>query len=238
MTEPYALLLIEDDAQIPRVLRHPLTAAGFVMELAETAEAGLAAIARSKPDIVLLDLGLGPRDGKDVIRATREWSDVPIIVLSARDDEAEKIAALDAGADDYVNKPFGIGELLARVRTALRRQANRRSGEPLLQIGELTIDFSERRVRWRGAPVALTPREYDALRVLAQHAGQVVTHRQIVDVGWGQSGAHDYQHVRVVIGQLRKKLDGPPGSPPMILTEQGVGYRMRIDESAAALGSA
>ncbi len=229
MTDQQSILLIEDDAQIPRVLRHPLSAAGFELHLADNVDTGLAAIAETKPDIVLLDLSLGDQDGKTVIRSAREWSDVPIIVLSARDAETEKVAALDEGADDYVNKPFGISELLARIRAALRRSANRRSGQSMLSIGDLTMNFVDRRVSWRDAPIALTPREYDALRLLAQHAGQVVTHRQIMEGAWRQDEPRDYQHVRVVIGQLRKKLDGGADAP-LIFTEQGVGYRLRLDE--------
>jgi len=233
VTTTPSVLLIEDEIQIPRVLRHPLTAAGFVMHVADTVDSGLAAIAELKPDVVLLDLSLGDRDGKEVIQSVREWSDVPIIVLSARDEEEEKVAALDLGADDYVNKPFGVGELLARMRTALRRRANRRVGEPVLHIGDLLIDFRARRVSIRGAPVVLTPREYDVLRVLAQHAGQVVTHRQIIDGAWPRGESRDYQHVRVLIGQLRRKLEANASAPPVILTEQGVGYRMRMEEDVA-----
>jgi two-component system KDP operon response regulator KdpE len=230
LTKNLNALVIEDESQIPRVLRHPLAAAGFDMSLAETVETGVAAIAESKPDIVLLDLGLGDRDGKDVIRTVREWSDVPIIILSARFDEDEKIAALDLGADDYVNKPFSIGELLARMRTALRRQANRRSGESVLAFEAFEIDFATRRARLRGRDLSLTPREYDLLRVLAQNAGQVVTHKQLLERAWGVSETRDYQIVRVAIAQLRRKLEGAGEAAPAIVTEQGVGYRLQLAE--------
>ncbi len=227
MTDQQSILLIEDDAQIPRVLRHPLSAAGFELHLADNVDTGLAAIAETKPDIVLLDLSLGDQDGKTVIRSAREWSDVPIIVLSARDAETEKVAALDEGADDYVNKPFGISELLFALRFAAAQTAAR--GNRCLASATWTMNFVDRRVSWRDAPIALTPREYDALRLLAQHAGQVVTHRQIMEGAWRQDEPRDYQHVRVVIGQLRKKLDGGADAP-LIFTEQGVGYRLRLDE--------
>jgi two-component system KDP operon response regulator KdpE len=236
MSELVCTLLVEDEPQIPKVLRHPLAAAGFELHVAESVETGLAQIAALRPAIVLLDLGLGAGDGKDVIRGAREWSDVPIIVLSAKFDEQEKIAALDCGADDFVNKPFGIGELLARMRTALRRQANRRGGEAKMQFGDISIDFARRRVRAKNAVLHLTGREYDVLRVLAQHAGQVVTHSQLLVSAWGQSEARDFQHVRVVVGQLRRKLQGHGADPSLILTEQGVGYRMQNEGQDEASG--
>jgi two-component system, OmpR family, KDP operon response regulator KdpE len=229
MSEPICTLLIEDEPQIPKVLRHPLAAAGFEVHVAESVEAGLAQIAALNPAIVLLDLALGAGDGKDVIKGAREWSDVPIIVLSAKFDEQEKIAALDCGADDFVNKPFSIGELLARMRTALRRQANRRGGQAKMRFGDITVDFARRRVRAKNTVLHLTRREYDVFRVLAQHAGQVVTHSQLLVSAWGQSDARDFQHVRVVVGQLRRKLQNHGADPALILTEQGVGYRMQSD---------
>ncbi len=230
MNQSRLALLVEDEVAIPRVLRHPLSAAGFTLETAETLETGLAAAARLKPDIVLLDLGLGDRDGKDLIAALRQWSDVPIIVISARDEEDEKIAALDLGANDFVNKPFGVGELLARMRAALRHRLVRSESQTTIRNGELLIDLAARRVRVRNAIVHLAPREYDVLRLLAQHAGQVVTHRQLLDGAWGDSEVRDFQNVRVVIGQVRRKLEAHLGATPLILTEQGVGYRMRTGE--------
>jgi two-component system, OmpR family, KDP operon response regulator KdpE len=230
MTRQIPVLLVEDDVQIPRVLRHPMNAAGFDMHHADTLEAGLAAIAAIKPELVLLDLGLGERDGKDLIVAVREWSDVPILVLSARDSEEEKVLALDAGADDYVNKPFGVRELFARMRAALRRRSRRLQGETQIVLGDLAIDFAARRVAMAGTMLSLTKREYDVLRVLAQHAGQVVTHKQLLEGAWGDANSRDSQHVRVVVGQLRRKLEAEPGRRPLILTEQGVGYRMSEEE--------
>ncbi len=234
MSERLLVLLIEDDAQIPRVLRHPLASAGYDVLLAECVDAGLAAVAEHKPDIVLLDLALGDRDGKEVIAAVRQWSDVPIIVLSARDTEEEKVAALDLGADDYVNKPFGVQELFARMRNALRRRSRRRSGQSVMNVGRLTIDFAARRVTLGATLIVLTPLEYDVLRVLAQHAGQVVTHRQLLEAAWGGAATRDNQHVRVLVGQLRRKLEVAEENLPLILTEQGIGYRMRADEDTPA----
>lgn len=230
MSTEKRVLVIEDESAIPRVLRHPLALAGFAMETVETVAEGLQEVARQRPDIVLLDLGLRDGDGKAVISGVRQWSDVPIIVISARDQEEEKVAALDLGADDYVNKPFGISELLARMRAALRHKSDRSAGQSVIRIGELTIDLAARRVRSRNAIVHLAPKEYDVLRVLAQHAGQVVTHRQLLEGAWGSSAGRDYRHVRVVIGQIRKKLETEPGAAPLIFTEQGVGYRMRTME--------
>jgi two-component system KDP operon response regulator KdpE len=227
------ILLIEDEPEILRVLRHPLEAAGYAVELAESVETGLQAIARLKPTLVLLDLGLGARDGKDVIRGARQWSDVPIIVLSARFSESEKVAALDLGADDFINKPFGVGELLARMRTALRHRAIRQRGDASVTHGELRIDFLTRRARVSGRYIHLTPREYDVLRILVQHAGQVVTHRQILDGAWAQGDVSDYQNVRVVVAQLRRKLEEAKCAWPRIMTEQGIGYRLEAEEESA-----
>lgn len=230
MNERKNVLVVEDESAIPRALRHPLSLAGFEMDTAETVGEALKALAQRQPDLVLLDLGLRDGDGKSVIAAVRQWSDVPIIVISARDDEAEKIAALDLGADDYVNKPFGIGELLARMRAALRHRSHRRAGQSVIRIGDLSLDLATRRVRMRSAVVHLAPKEYDVLRVLAQHCGQVVTHKQLLDGAWGASQGRDYQHVRVVVGQIRKKLELAGPSAPAIVTEQGVGYRMQAGD--------
>jgi len=187
-------------------------------------------IAAATPDIVLLDLGLPDGDGKDVIGKVREWSDVPIIVLSAREREAEKIEALDKGADDYVNKPFNVGELLARMRTALRHRMQRKAEIPVLRIGAIEIDSIRHRVARGGAEIKLTPKEFELLSFLSRHAGRIVTHRQILAAVWGAAHVEDTQYLRVYIGQLRQKIEENPDDPKLILTEPGIGYR--ISETA------
>jgi two-component system KDP operon response regulator KdpE len=174
----------------------------------------------------VLDLGLPDGDGKDVIRRVREWSDVPIVVLSARDREAEKIAALDLGADDYVNKPFGVGELMARMRTALRHRMQRRAEIPLLKVGTIEIDHVRHRVTRGGEELKLTPKEFELLAFLARHAGMVVTHRQILTAVWGPAHSADMQYLRVYIGHLRQKIEERPDDPKVVLTEPGIGYRI------------
>jgi two-component system KDP operon response regulator KdpE len=181
-------------------------------------------------DVVILDLGLPDIDGKDVILRVREWSDVPVIVLSARDLESEKIAALDAGADDFVNKPVGVGELLARIRAVMRGRERRFSAQPRFQFGELEINFPARRVMVQGEEIRLTPREYQLLRILAGHAGQVVTHKQIIMAVWGVDSNADAQFVRVLMAQLRQKLEADPASPNLLLTEPGIGYRLSCED--------
>jgi two-component system KDP operon response regulator KdpE len=183
-------------------------------------------IATDSPDIVVLDLGLPDGDGKDVIRHVRQWSDVPIIILSAHDREAEKIEALDLGADDFVNKPFGVGELLARIRTALRHRMERVAETPVLRTADVEIDNVRHCVRRAGAEVRLTPKEFELLSFLAKHAGKVVTHRQILAAIWGPAHATDTQYLRVYIGQIRQKIEKDPGDPRIIITEPGIGYRM------------
>jgi two-component system KDP operon response regulator KdpE len=183
-------------------------------------------IATDSPDIVVLDIGLPDGDGKDVIRQVREWSDVPIIILSARDREAEKIEALDLGADDFVNKPFGVGELLARMRTALRHRMERAAETPVLRTADIDIDNVRHRVMRAGVEVKLTPKEFELLSFLAKHAGKVVTHRQILTAVWGPAHAADTQYLRVYVGQLRQKIEKDPGDPRIIITEPGIGYRI------------
>jgi two-component system KDP operon response regulator KdpE len=183
-------------------------------------------IATDSPDIVILDLGLPDGDGKDVIRYVRSWSDVPIIILSARDREAEKIEALDSGADDFVNKPFGVGELLARMRTALRHRLERVAETPVLRTADVEIDNVRHCVTRGGAEVRLTPKEFELLSFLAKHAGKVVTHRQVLTAIWGPGHATDTQYLRVYIGQIRQKIEKDPGDPRIIITEPGIGYRI------------
>lgn len=224
------LLIVDDEPQIVRALTPALAAAGFTVAAADNGERALAVLASEGSDVVILDLGLPDMDGKEVIQRIREWADAPIIVLSARDLESEKIAALDLGADDFVNKPVGVGELLARIRAVLRGRERRFSAQPRFQFGELEINFPARRVMVQGEEVRLTPREYQLLRILAGHAGQVVTHRQIITAVWGTDTNADAQFVRVLMAQLRQKLERDPSSPELLMTEPGIGYRLTCDD--------
>lgn len=226
------LLLVDDEPQIVRALTPALTAAGHSVEVADTGEAAITALAREPFEVVILDLGLPDMDGKAVIARLREWSETPIIVLSARDLESEKIAALDLGADDFVNKPVGVGELLARIRACLRGRELRFNAQPQFIAGDLDVNFPARRVAIQGEEVRLTPREYDLLRTLARHAGRVVTHRQVISAVWGPTAQVDAQFVRVLVGQLRQKLEIEPSAPRIVLTEPGIGYRLATDEDA------
>lgn len=226
MTHPTRVLVIDDEPAIHRFLRPALEVNEYEVISAGTAGEGLKRIAGDAPDVVVLDLGLPDLDGKDVIARVREWSDIPIIVLSARDREAEKIAALDLGADDFVNKPFGIGELMARLRTALRHRMQRKGETPVVSVGGLEIDVPRRRITWQGEEVNLSPKEFDLLAFLARHAGKVVTHKQILTAVWGTAHESDTQYLRVYIGQLRQKIEPNPSDPRFILTEPGIGYRL------------
>ena len=219
-------LVIDDESAILRFLKPALEANNYDMASAGTIAEGLKRIAAEAPDIVLLDLGLPDGDGKDVIRRAREWSDLPIIVLSARDRETEKIEALDLGADDYVNKPFNVGELLARMRTALRHRMQRKAEVPVLRVGNLEVDAVRHRATRGGAELKLTPKEFELLSFLAKHAGRVVTHRQILTAVWGPAHTEDTQYLRVYVGQLRQKVEQHPDDPRIILTEPGIGYRI------------
>ena len=226
------LLIVDDEPQILRALTPALAAAGFTVSTADNGEAALAQLAGEPSELVILDLGLPDMDGKEVIQRIREWSDCPIIVLSARDLESEKIAALDLGADEFVNKPVGVGELLARMRAVMRGRERRFSAQPRFQFGELEINFPARRVMIQGEEVRLTPREYQLLRILAGHAGQVVTHRQIITAVWGTDTNADAQFVRVLMAQLRQKLERDPSSPELLMTEPGIGYRLTCEDEA------
>lgn len=219
------ILVVDDEPQIQRFLRPALNAAGYeVVEALNGAEA-LKAAATTAPDVVILDLGLPDMDGKEVIARLRAWSEVPIIILSARDRESEKIAALDLGADDYIEKPFGIGELTARIRTALRHRVKAAGGVTELNVDGLLIDTVRRLVTRDAVPVRLTPKEYDLLVLLAQHSGRVVTHKTLLTTVWGPAHAEDMHYLRVFIGQLRSKIERDPAHPKIIRTEPGVGYR-------------
>ena len=229
------LLIVDDEPQILRALTPALAAAGFTVSTASGGEEALASMAGEPCDVVILDLGIPDMDGKEVIQRIREWSDAPIIVLSARDLEPEKIAALDLGADDFVNKPVGVGELLARIRAVLRGRERRFTAQPKFQFAGLEINFAARRVMIDGDEVRLTPREYQLLRILARHAGQVVTHRQIVTAVWGTDSNADAQFARVLVAQLRQKLEAEPSFPRLLLTEPGIGYRLgELEDEARA----
>ena len=219
------ILVIDDEAQIHRFLTPALDAAGYEAKRADSGQEGLRAIALWSPDAVVLDLGLPDMDGKDVLKRAREFYAGPVLILSARDREAEKIDALDLGANDYVEKPFGVGELLARLRVALRATAPAIDAGPIT-IGDLTIDLDHRRIRKGGAEVRLTPKEYDVLAHLARHPGKVITHADLLTAVWGAAHVHDTQYLRVVVGQLRQKLETDPATPAVLLTEPGVGYRL------------
>jgi two-component system KDP operon response regulator KdpE len=223
------ILLIEDEPQMRRFLRTALGANDYRLVEAETAKEGLAQAAARNPDVILLDLGLPDRDGLEVARELREWSPTPIIVLSARGREEDKVRALDLGADDYLTKPFGVDELLARIRVALRHAAMPpgTAPEPVFEAGELRVDLAARRV-WRGdEEIHLTPTEYKLLTTLVRHAGKVLTHRQLLKEVWGANYANQSHYVRVYMAQLRQKIEADPARPRLLLTEPGVGYRLR-----------
>ena len=219
------VLVIDDEPQIRKLLRVSLSAYGYVLDEVGTGEEAINRTAIFKPDIVIIDLGLPDMDGKDVIKAIRDWSRVPIIILSARDQEQEKIAALDAGADDYVSKPFGVGELMARMRVSLRRSAAS-DDAAIITCGGLTIDLTLRRVVVDEREVKLTPTEYEILKVLAQNAGRVLTHKQLLKAVWGHDYNEDLHYIRVYIGQLRHKIEVDSAQPRYIITESGIGYRL------------
>jgi two-component system KDP operon response regulator KdpE len=226
MSSKTRVLIVDDEAAILRFLKPALEANSYDIFVATTVADAVKQIAAATPDIVLLDLGLPDGDGKDVIGKVREWSDVPIIVLSAREREAEKIEALDKGADDYVNKPFNVGELLARMRAATRHRMQRKAEIPVLRIGTVEIDSVRHRVAKGGVEVKLTPKEFELLSFLSRYAGRIVTHRQILAAVWGAAHVEDTQYLRVYIGQLRQKIEENPDDPKLILTEPGIGYRI------------
>lgn len=220
------VLVVDDEHAIRRFLRAALGSEGYQVVEAAGAEEALAQAAAVRPDLLILDLGLPDGDGVEVIRRLREWTEVPIIVLSVRGQESDKIGALDAGADDYLTKPFSTGELLARIRAALRRMA-RSPEEPVIHVGELTVDLARRRVSVQGREVHLTATEYALLRTLALHAGKVLTHRQLLHAVWGPGYERDTHLLRVNMSNLRRKVEPDPLHPRYIVTEPGVGYRLR-----------
>lgn len=220
------ILVIDDEPQIHRFLGPALDAAGYEPVRADDAASGLRELARKPPDAVVLDLGLPDMDGKEALAKARAFYDGPVIILSARDRETEKIDALDAGADDYVEKPFGVGELMARLRVALRHRLERQGADAVIRTGTVEIDLVNRRVSRDGTHVKLSPKEYDLLAALAGGNGRVLTHRQILTAVWGPAHEHDIQYLRVFVGQLRQKLEDDPATPKLIETEPGVGYRL------------
>ncbi len=229
MSEPHPIVvLIEDEPQIRRFLRAVLPSHGIELFEADTGERGVVEVGLRRPDVVILDLGLPDIGGVEVIKRLREWTEVPVIILSARTDEADKIAALDAGADDYVTKPFGVGELLARVRVAVRRTVRTDEGEQRFSIGPIEVDLSARRVERFGEPVHLTPIEYRLLAILVRHAGKVLTHRHLLKEVWGPSHVEDAHYLRIYMAQLRRKLEADPAQPRYLITEPGVGYRLSL----------
>jgi two-component system KDP operon response regulator KdpE len=219
------ILVIDDEPQIHRFLAPALDAAGYEPVRADTAADGLKELARRAPDAVVLDLGLPDMDGKEALTKARAFYQGPILILSARDRETEKIDALDLGADDYVEKPFGVGELLARLRVALRHRLRDEGAEPVVTTGDLTVDLVKRWVTKAGEPIRLSPREYDLLAQLVKRAGKVVTHKQLLTAVWGPAHEHDVQYLRVFVGQLRQKIEPDPSQPVLLMTEPGVGYR-------------
>jgi two-component system, OmpR family, KDP operon response regulator KdpE len=225
------VLLIEDEPQMRRFLRTALESNDYRLVEAGTAREGLAHAAARNPDVILLDLGLPDRDGLEVARELREWSGTPIIVISARGQEADKVKALDLGADDYLTKPFGVEELLARIRVSLRHAARPPGAvpEPIFESGELRVDLPNRRVWRAGKEVHLTPTEYKLLVTLVRHAGKVLTHRMLLKEVWGQNYVNQAHYVRVYLAQLRQKIEADPARPRLLLTEPGVGYRLRSD---------
>ncbi|MEW9805706.1 response regulator [Mesorhizobium sp. ZMM04-5] len=223
------ILIVDDESQIRRFLRPALEAAGYEVVEAATGADALKAAATVAPALVILDLGLPDMDGKEVIARLRGWSHVPIIILSARDQETEKIAALDLGGDDYVEKPFGIGELTARMRSALRHRIQQAGELTAVSVDGLAIDTVRRVVERDGQALKLTPKEYDLLVLLARHAGRVVTHKTLLTSVWGPAHGEDMQYLRVYIGQLRGKIERDPTNPKIIRTEPGVGYRFVFD---------
>ncbi len=225
MSEGPVILIIDDEAQIRRMLRLSLEAHGYHVKEATTSQEGLQQVAMSRPDLIILDLNLPDRDGLNTLKDIREWSKTPVIVLSVKNSEKDKIDLLDAGADDYLTKPFSMGELLARIRAALRHSIPD-GNDGVFITGNLTIDFVRRVVLKNGEEIKLTPTEYSFLKILAQNAGKVLTHNQIIDELWGANSQPDTSYLRVYALQIRKKIEDDPAKPEFLITEPGVGYRL------------
>lgn len=229
--EKELILLIEDEPQMRRFLRITLQSQGYRLVEAATAQEGLMQASTRNPDVVLLDLGLPDLDGLEVTKRLREWTQTPIIVISAREQEQDKVRALDAGADDYLTKPFNAGELLARIRVALRHLARQGAGqtEPVFVLHNLRVDLAQRQVFLDDKEVHLTPMEYKLLTVLVRHAGKVITHRQLLKEVWGPAHVNEVQYLRVYMTQLRHKLEADPARPRFLMNEPGIGYRLKFD---------
>lgn len=222
------VLVIDDEAQIRRLLERTLEASGYRVLLAGTGEEGTRMAETERPDLVILDLGLPDTDGSAVLRKLREWATIPVLILSVRSSEPEIVSCLDAGADDYLVKPFRSGELLARVRTAIRHRPSLQQ-EKVFSTGTLSVDLDARIVKKAGEPVKLTGTEYSLLALLVRHAGRVLTHRYILEQVWGPSHAEETEYTRVYVGQLRKKIEDDPAHPKLLLTESGIGYRLAVE---------
>jgi two-component system, OmpR family, KDP operon response regulator KdpE len=224
------ILVVDDEPQIRKFLRLGLEGHGYRVLEAESAESALRAAVAGKPDLVVLDLGLPDREGFDVLSTLREWSRVPVLVLSVRNREGEKVRAFDLGADDYVVKPFGMAELLARIKAALRRRVEAEAPEPVFRVGGLEVDLARHIVRVDDAEVRLSPKQYRLLQVLVSNAGKVVTHRQLLNDVWGSAHRDDIQYLRVFVRKLRSRIEADPARPRYLLTELGVGYRLRTPD--------
>lgn len=228
MSSSARILIVDDENSIRRFLNATLTAHGYLVYEATNGEEALFSARQNRFELVILDLGLPDMDGVEVIRQLRQWSDVPVIILSVRERESDKVSALDAGADDYLTKPFGVNELLARLRVALRR-AGQEAVPALFEVGSLRVDSAHRLVTINGEEISLTPTEYDILSTLVHFAGKVITHAQLIRLVWGQSYESDNHILRVNISNLRKKIEVDPSQPEYILTEPGVGYRLKVE---------
>ncbi|WP_296256435.1 MULTISPECIES: response regulator [unclassified Pseudomonas] len=226
MSQTATILVIDDEPQIRKFLRISLASQGYRVLEAGTGSEGLSLAALNKPDVLVLDLGLPDIDGQDVLRQLREWSAVPVLVLSVRASEGEKVRALDCGANDYVTKPFGIQEFLARIRALLRHAPDNGQAQSALMIGPLTVDLAYRRVLLDGVEISLTRKEYAVLAQLARHPGRVITQQQLLKDIWGPTHVEDTHYLRIVVGHLRQKLADDPATPRFIVTEAGVGYRL------------
>jgi len=227
------VLVVDDEPQIRRFLRTSLGVDGYSVQEAATAEDALRFATTARPDLIILDLGLPDRDGFEVLRAIREWSQVPIVVLSVRSREKEKVRAFDMGADDYITKPFGMAEFLARLRAVLRRQIQEEVPDPVFVVGELEVDLVRRIVRVAGTETRLSPKQYRLLQILVAHAGKVVTHHQLLREIWGPAHTDDVQYLRIFVRKLRSRIEPDPARPRYILTELGVGYRLRTPDQLA-----
>lgn len=224
------ILVIDDEPQIRRLLQVALTAYPYEVVEAADGKEGIAQTAATRPDLVLVDLGLPDMDGKEVVQAIRQWSNVPIIILTAREQEEEKITALDVGADDYVTKPFSTGELMARIRVCLRRSAVEEKTDTTLTCGGIRMDLAKYEVTVDGREVKLTPTEFDLLKVLMQYAGRVLTHKQLLQAVWGKQYDNDLHYIRIYMRQLRRKIEENPAEPKYLITETGIGYRLTSEE--------